>query len=258
MVQGTIAITDHGWYSFLSARPEIQEVNFWTPSARRAFRADPFSPFLFKLRSPDNSICGFAYFAQYSRLPDWLAWECFAAGNGCESLAAMRARIAVIRQRIRYDRSSESNEIGCIQLVSPVFFPREEWIPQPSDWRPRTQRPTKYDLSQGEGAASGRPASGRPTGSASEERRGDLPPSRKRSPATERRTLLDRAWARRRFESRFSMPTKGPVRSRANTRCRHWRRDTFGPMPPRAPTRYRMDCSCAPISIASSIGATSL
>ena len=88
-LQGTIAITDLGWYSFLAARPTISEVNFWTPSARRGFRAPQFSPFLFKLRAPHNAICGFAYFAQYSRLPDWLAWESFGEGNGCESLQAM-------------------------------------------------------------------------------------------------------------------------------------------------------------------------
>lgn len=81
-LQGAIAITDHGWYTFHAARPEITEVDFWTPSGRAGFRAEPFSPFLFKLKSPHNAICGFAYFAQYSRLPDWLAWETFESGNG--------------------------------------------------------------------------------------------------------------------------------------------------------------------------------
>jgi putative restriction endonuclease len=72
-VIGTIAITDEGWYTFLEARPEVTELNFWTPSARRSFRAPQFSPFLFKLRAPHNAICGFAYFAHFSKLPDWLA-----------------------------------------------------------------------------------------------------------------------------------------------------------------------------------------
>lgn len=92
-LQGVIAITDYGWYTFLSARTHITEVNFWTPSARAGFRAEPFSPFLFKLKSPYNAICGFAYFAQYSRLPDWLAWETFGTGNGCASFEEMRERI---------------------------------------------------------------------------------------------------------------------------------------------------------------------
>jgi HNH endonuclease len=148
---GTIAITDEGWYHFLAERPDVTELNFWTPSARRSFRAPQFSPFLFKLRAPHNAICGFAYFAQYSRLPDWLAWESFGLGNGCSSLDEMRLRIASIRERIRYDERTGSDEIGCIQLVSPIFFPSDLWIPQPTDWRPRTQTPVKYNLSIGEG-----------------------------------------------------------------------------------------------------------
>lgn len=148
---GTIAITDEGWYKFLAEHPEVTELNFWTPSARRSFRAPRFSPFLFKLRSPYNSICGFAYFAQFSTLPDWLAWESFGLGNGCATFEEMRSRIATIRARIRYDARTGSDEIGCIQLVSPTFFGRDQWIPQPSDWQPRTQTPVKYDLATGEG-----------------------------------------------------------------------------------------------------------
>ena len=148
---GTVAITDEGWYRFLLDRPDLTELNFWTPSARRSFRAPQFSPFLFKLRAPHNAICGFAYFAQFSPLPDWLAWESFGEGNGCASFQEMHARIASIRTRIRYDRQTGSDEIGCIQLVSPVFFASDSWIPQPGDWHPRTQTPVKYDLTVGEG-----------------------------------------------------------------------------------------------------------
>ena len=148
---GTIAITDESWYRFCAEHPEVTELNFWTPSARRSFRAPAFSPFLFKLRAPFNAICGFAYFAQFSILPDWLAWESFGVGNGCLSLQEMQSRISTIRSRIRYDESTGSDQIGCIQLVSPVFFPRGRWIPQPVDWKPRIQTPVKFDLAVGEG-----------------------------------------------------------------------------------------------------------
>lgn len=60
---GTIAVTDQGWYEFLLERPDLDEVNFWCPSARRRFVAPEFSPFLFKLRSPHNAICGFGFFS---------------------------------------------------------------------------------------------------------------------------------------------------------------------------------------------------
>jgi putative restriction endonuclease len=91
-VIGTIAITDEGWYRFLAARPDVTELNFWTLSARRAFRAPSFSPFLFKLRAPHNAICGFAYFAHFSKLPDWLAWETFGSGNGSPNPSARQVR----------------------------------------------------------------------------------------------------------------------------------------------------------------------
>jgi putative restriction endonuclease len=148
---GTIAITDRGWYERLRLLPHLDEVNFWKPSATRAFRAPEFSPFLFKLRAPDNAICGFGYFARYSKLPDWLAWEAFGEANGCSSLADMRERIGRIREGFRF-RGSAPAEIGCVLLVQPVLFPRDEWVATPRDWPARTQATKLYDLSIGEGA----------------------------------------------------------------------------------------------------------
>ena len=151
-MQGTVAITDEGWYEFLSAQPSLHEVNFWSPSPRRAVKAEPFSPFFFKLRAPYNAICGFAYFARWSALPDWLAWECFKEGNGCASLEELRNRLGEIRQRIRFKSEGSLSEIGCTLLVHPTFFRREDWIRQPSDWPIRTQNSKRYDLEVGEGA----------------------------------------------------------------------------------------------------------
>ena len=145
---GTIAPTDIGWYEFLFAHPELVEVNFWTPSATHAVNAEPFSPFLFKLKAPHSAICGFGYYARYTRLPPWLAWECFTIGNGCANFAAMKARIDRIRDRIDF-RGEARAEIGCVLIAKPVFFERKDWIPQPSDWPkksapvPRRGRPPR-------------------------------------------------------------------------------------------------------------------
>lgn len=150
-MQGTIAITDTAWYERLRTRPELEEVNFWKPSATRTFLAEPFSPFLFKLRAPESAICGFAFFVRYSRLPDWLAWETFGIGNGCDSLEEMRSRISGIRDRIHY-RGNAPADVGCILLVQPTFLPPEAWVRPPRDWPARTQADKKYDLASGEGA----------------------------------------------------------------------------------------------------------
>ena len=149
-MHGTIAVTDFGWYQFLLAR-QLPEVNFWTPSDRRASHAPQFSPFFFKLKAPHNAICGFGYFARWASLPDWLAWDCFGEGNGCRSLAEMRQRIGEIRRRIHYVETGTLNNIGCILLVEPTFFAPEAWVPQPSDWHARTVSNKGYDLTVGEG-----------------------------------------------------------------------------------------------------------
>jgi HNH endonuclease len=147
---GTVAVTDIGWYEFL-ARCSLPEVNFWTPSDRRRFSAPQFSPFFFKLKAPHRAIAGFGFFAKWSSLPAWLAWECFGEGNGCETLDALEARLAAIRGRIGYVASGPISSIGCILLVQPVFFPRDAWVAQPSDWRDRTVSSSSYDLTTGEG-----------------------------------------------------------------------------------------------------------
>jgi putative restriction endonuclease len=149
-MNGTVAVTDPRWYGQLRSE-EAAEVNFWKPSARQRFIADPFSPFFFKLPKPHFAICGFGFFVQYTRLPIWLAWDTFERYNGCESLAELEERIREIRVRFGYEPGDRDSEIGCIQIVDPVFFPENLWIAQPSDW-PRTgQRPKKYDLEVGEG-----------------------------------------------------------------------------------------------------------
>lgn len=151
-MQGTIALTDYGWFERLRSEPKLEEVNFWKPSATRTFNAERFSPFLFKLRAREGgAVCGFGFFGRYSRFPDWFAWETFGTANGCSSLGEMRAQIAVIRKRIHY-RGSRPSEIGCILILQPVFLPRELWVDPPRDWPERTQVDKRYDLHVGEGA----------------------------------------------------------------------------------------------------------
>lgn len=151
-MDGTVAITDHGWYQFLLAQDDLDEVNFWTPSAHWGFRGEVGAPFFFKLKARyDHAICGFAHFAQYSRLPDWLAWETFGAKNGCPTLESMRERIGGIRARIDYRAQSPSNDIGCILLAQPTFFQPDEWVAGPRDWPPANLRHKRYDLTAAEG-----------------------------------------------------------------------------------------------------------
>ena len=117
----------------------------------RRFNAPEFSPFLFKLRAPHHAICGYAFFARYSVLPDWFAWETFAEANGTATSKELRARIVAIRERIRFQGDVGAPEIGCVLLVQPVFFPPDAWVAPLSDWPVRAQSYIGYDLAAGEG-----------------------------------------------------------------------------------------------------------
>jgi putative restriction endonuclease len=149
-MRGTVAVTHQDWYEFLRRRP-APEVNFWSPSDRRPIRAPEFSPFFFKLKAPHRAIAGFGYYARWSSLPPWLAWECFGEANGCMSVADLERGIAGMRRQIGYVASAPVAHIGCTLLLQPTFFPRDAWIPQPADWHDRTVTSQQYDLTVDEG-----------------------------------------------------------------------------------------------------------
>lgn len=151
-MDGWIAVTHSDWFDFLARRRHREEVNFWSPSDYYTFRGTPGAPFFFKLKAPRNAIGGFGHVASFSRLPDWLAWECFGEGNGAASFEEFRRQLESLRERNRLRGTGALRQIGCIVLVQAVFFPPEEWIPQPGDWATRNLRYARYDLSGGEGA----------------------------------------------------------------------------------------------------------
>ncbi len=151
-MRGFLAVTDPGWYERLAALGSIHgpmDANFWRPSPRRVVLA-PGTPFFFKLRAPANAIAGFGYFASFSVLPDWLAWDTFGEANGVATLDELQARL----RRIREGASIEADphgRIGCSLIAEATFFGRESWIAAPSDWKPRTQTGASVDLTVGEG-----------------------------------------------------------------------------------------------------------
>jgi putative restriction endonuclease len=108
------------------------------------------TPFLFKLRAPANVIAGFGYFASFSVLPDWLAWDTFGEANGVASLAELRARLLKIREGASIEADPQGR-IGCSLIAEARFFTREQWVAAPSDWKPRTQTGASVDLTVGEG-----------------------------------------------------------------------------------------------------------
>lgn len=104
------------------------------------------------MTSPRNAIGGFGYVASFSRLPEWLPWECFGEGNGARTFEDFKRRLDAIRERNNLRWAGGLSQIGCIVLVQAIFFRPEQWIPQPTDWAARNVRYKRYDLTVGEGA----------------------------------------------------------------------------------------------------------
>jgi putative restriction endonuclease len=145
-----VGLTDWDWYAFLSAQPGLDEVNFWQPGARRPVRLEVGAPFLFKLHAPRGGwIVGGAYFAHFSPLPARIAWDTFGVANGAATLDQMVARIR--RYRPAFDPNAD--QVGCMALVEPFFFPRELWVPSPASWQAPTQVGRRYDTTEADGAA---------------------------------------------------------------------------------------------------------
>lgn len=146
-MRGYVAPTDLVWFDFLSSQGRVEEVNFWRPSGAGFKALQAGEPFFFKLKSPRNAIGGFAFFARYDRLPLWLAWETFDVANGVPDEAALLKRVNANREI----PAVMSSQIGCISLVSPTFFPPDEYVETPRDWSGPIVAGKGYDMLSGEG-----------------------------------------------------------------------------------------------------------
>lgn len=138
-----VGVTDQNWFRYLAGlRPD--EVNFWQPGGKTPFKVLARNEmFLCKLHSPINQIVGGGFFAGHSLLPVSIAWQTFGQMNGVHDLDELKRRL------YRYRRTNAQLEpdpvIGCIVLISPFFFPEEQWIPVPEDWKPNIVQGKSYD-----------------------------------------------------------------------------------------------------------------
>jgi putative restriction endonuclease len=145
-----IGITDHEWYRYLAARPDLPEVNFWQPSAGRLpVRLDAGQLFLFKLHAPQGGwIVGGGWFLKYEAMPIRWTWEAFGIENGAATFDEMVARIDKYRSP---SVDVHADRVGCLILVEPFFLHESEWIAPPVDWAPNIVRGKSYDSGIGEG-----------------------------------------------------------------------------------------------------------
>jgi len=153
MITMFVAITDRSWFDLLSST-QPDEVNFWQPSGRTAFRAlSPGELLLFKLHSPNDYIVGGGVFSHASNISLSIAWDAFGAKNGVSSLAEMRARIAHYRRDKSLLDGRHDPVIGCRVLTQPFFLPRDRWIPVPKSFSKNIVTGKRFSTRDAEGRA---------------------------------------------------------------------------------------------------------
>jgi putative restriction endonuclease len=142
-----VGVTDAGWYRFLSARPELQEVNFWQPSGGREFRVlGPGEPFFFKSHYPHNRVVGGGFFSSSARLTVSEAWELFGQANGVENIEQMRARIGQYRRTAI--GAGEDPVIGCLFVRDVRFFVEDATAAPPPGFARNIVQGKSYDLAE--------------------------------------------------------------------------------------------------------------
>ncbi|MCF7761150.1 MAG: HNH endonuclease [Cephaloticoccus sp.] len=142
-----VGVTNNEWFRFLAERlPD--EVNFWRPRSQMDFKAlQTGDIFLFKLHSPLDYVVGGGIFLRHSFLPMSLAWEAFGEKNGVPDYDTFERRILEHRSPDELHQ-----QLGCTILVEPFFWPKEKWIPVPSDWSKNIVTGKGYNVSNGIGA----------------------------------------------------------------------------------------------------------
>ena len=141
-------VTDNTWFTNLRDLGAIDEVNFWHPSGRPPFTTFPEgTPFLFKLKSPNNHIAGGGYLVKYESLPLELAWEAFGTKNGARSYEEFARLISGARGAGK-DRTSD---IGCSIIGAPFFFDREQWIAVGDRFSSNIVSGKSFDTNQADG-----------------------------------------------------------------------------------------------------------
>lgn len=141
-------VTDNNWFDFLS-KSQADEVNFWQPSGKAPFvNLPPGTPFLFKLKHPNNHIAGGGFFVKFVTLPLRLAWDAFNEKNGASTFENFERLVRPLANQA----NATSFDIGCTILTEPFFFNPELWIDAPEDWSRSIVRGKTYDTEDQSGA----------------------------------------------------------------------------------------------------------
>ena len=134
------------WFDYLATRPDLDEVNFWRPGGLQPFRGlEPGDLFLFRTKAPRVGIGGFAFYRHFSFASVAEAWALFREKNGAPTFERFLRLIAHHKGLLSTPEKASELPIGCIMLAEPEFWPRDRWIPVPSDYPLNNPQGASYD-----------------------------------------------------------------------------------------------------------------
>ena len=192
---------------------------------------------------------GGGIFVSHRFLPLPLAWQAFGEKNGVPDFDTFERMILEHRSPDELGK-----QIGCTVLVELFFWPRDAWIPVPSDWSKNIITGKSYAVEDSIGAALWADVRTRLCAGASTALTENAPQPAERygAPQTIRprlgqgafRVEVTDAYCRRCAITggKLSLP---------------WKPGTFSPMRRAAPMKFETGCYCAPTSIIFSTLATS-
>jgi len=70
-----IGNTDHDWFNFCKSQEQLEEVNFWQPSAKKFRVIEEGGIFFFRRKAPINLIGGFGILAASENASIGLLWD---------------------------------------------------------------------------------------------------------------------------------------------------------------------------------------
>jgi putative restriction endonuclease len=154
-----IAIADPRGYKFFMGRlggegGVIDEVNFWSPKARRRLKAMALgTPVFLRLPRPYHALVGYGFFAHFVVLDLREAWNMFEWRNGDATEPEFLRRLGSFRGVDLLDPRAPREAIGCTILRDVRYWPRERWLPwgDAEGWKANTvQGATEREPARGQ------------------------------------------------------------------------------------------------------------
>jgi len=115
-MKGYIGVTSREWFTYLSNKDSVNEINFWRKKTDKFRVLSEGEPFLFIVKNikgnkGERAVLGKATFKRFEVLKVEEAWNKYGEGNGDGIKESF-----VTRMKIMFGTDTHNGEIGCIIL----------------------------------------------------------------------------------------------------------------------------------------------